>query len=195
MGETTIGMMTFWKMPAHFTVAEAASAAPARPPMSACEEDEGRPYHHVSRFQPMAPIRAAATIISPIVPWGGSMIPLPTVSATFLPKKAPKRLRDGRHEQGDPGGQRPRRDRGRDGVGRVVESVGVVEAHRKSDDDAYWQPFHDGQDSLTAMLSTLWATCSKASAAASSSSMTSLCFMIVIASVGWPLNSSASRRR
>ncbi len=40
----------------------------------------------------MAPMRAAATMISPIVPWGGSMIPLPTVSATFLPKKAPKRF-------------------------------------------------------------------------------------------------------
>ena len=61
MGESTIGMTTFSKMPAHFTVAPAASAAPPRPPMRACDEDEGRPYHQVSRFQPMAPIRAAGT--------------------------------------------------------------------------------------------------------------------------------------
>ena len=71
--------------------------------MSACEEDEGRPNHQVSRFQPMAPIRAAATIISPIVPWGGSMIPLPTVVGDLLAEEGAEEVHDGRHEQGDPG--------------------------------------------------------------------------------------------
>src|SRR5688572_11183345 len=36
------------------------SAAPAKPPISACDEDDGRPHHQVSRFQTMAPIKVAA---------------------------------------------------------------------------------------------------------------------------------------
>ena len=36
-----------------------ASAAPAKPPISACDDDDGRPHHQVSRFQTIAPISAA----------------------------------------------------------------------------------------------------------------------------------------
>src|SRR5262245_3233508 len=36
------------------------SAAPAKPPISACDEDDGRPHHQVSRFQAMAPTKVAA---------------------------------------------------------------------------------------------------------------------------------------
>src|SRR5689334_7894892 len=31
------------------------TAAPAKPPRSACDDDDGRPHHHVSRFQMIAP--------------------------------------------------------------------------------------------------------------------------------------------
>ncbi len=38
-----------------------ATAAPHKPPIRACEEDEGMPYHHVIRFHAMAPTRAPNT--------------------------------------------------------------------------------------------------------------------------------------
>ena len=91
-GESTIGMMTLVQMTSHFTTTPAARAAPASPPMSACEDDEGNPNHHVMRFQPVAPTRAAATSHSPSTPVGVSMIPEPIVAATLPPKKAPTRL-------------------------------------------------------------------------------------------------------
>src|SRR5580765_730821 len=83
IGERTIGMTTLSSTPDHLTVAPAASAAPTSPPIRACEDDEGRPYHQVSRFQPMAPISAAAQIARPSLPEGASMMPLPTVAATW----------------------------------------------------------------------------------------------------------------
>src|SRR3954453_920908 len=96
IGEMTIGMTILSRMPPHFTVAPAAGAAPASPPvgagggapratppMSAWEDEDGRPYHQVSMFQPVAPIRAAPTRIRPCMPDGASMMPLPTVAATF----------------------------------------------------------------------------------------------------------------
>ena len=60
--------------------------------MRACEDDEGRPFHQVSRFHPIAPTRAAPTSQRPSIPSGASMIPLPTVWATLVPKNAPTRL-------------------------------------------------------------------------------------------------------
>ena len=60
--------------------------------MRACEDDEGSPSHQVSMFQPIAPSRPAVQMSRPSVPLGGSMMPLPTVSATRVPKKAPHRL-------------------------------------------------------------------------------------------------------
>ena len=78
-------MTTFSRMPAHFTGAPAARAAPPRPPMRACDEDDGRPNHQVSRFHPVAPISAAAQMTRPSLPCGASMMPLPIVAAT-LPK-------------------------------------------------------------------------------------------------------------
>src|SRR5690606_35847903 len=74
------------------TVDAAAMAAPPSPPMSACEEDDGRPNHQVSRFQAMAPTRPAAQIASPTPPSGASMMPLPMVLATLVPRNAPARL-------------------------------------------------------------------------------------------------------
>ena len=38
-----------------------ASTAPTMPPISACEELDGMPYHQVTRFQAIAPISAPKT--------------------------------------------------------------------------------------------------------------------------------------
>src|SRR5690349_25087791 len=39
------------------------SAAPANAPISACEEDDGRPHHQVSRFQVIAPSSVAKSTL------------------------------------------------------------------------------------------------------------------------------------
>src|SRR3954469_23428191 len=85
-------MMTLSRIPIHFTDSPAASAAPTRPPIRACEDDDGRPKYQVTRFQVIAPISAANTICRPSVPVGVSMMPLPTVAATFVEISAPARL-------------------------------------------------------------------------------------------------------
>jgi hypothetical protein len=60
--------------------------APTSPPIRACELDEGMPFHQVSRFQAMAPIRAPKITRSLMTLT--SMMPDPTVLATCRPKKA-----------------------------------------------------------------------------------------------------------
>ena len=97
------------------------------------------------------------------------------------------------HDQRDARGQRPRRDRGGDGVGGVVEPVGVVEDEGDDDDRDDDRELH-AQDSLTAICSTMLATFSNASMAASSESTTSLSFITSSASY-LPLNSLARIRR
>src|SRR4051794_8283073 len=85
-------MTTLSTMPDHCTDSEAASAAPTRPPMSACDDDDGRPKYQVIRFQAIAPTSAAKTTCNPPEPDGGSMIPLPTVAATLVEIRAPTRF-------------------------------------------------------------------------------------------------------
>src|SRR3954470_12865962 len=87
-----MGMTTLLQITPHCTPTPATRAAPARPPMRACEDDDGRPNHQVMRFQPVAPTRAAATSHSPLTPVGASMMPEPIVAATLPPKKAPNRF-------------------------------------------------------------------------------------------------------
>src|SRR4029077_9225203 len=65
-------------------------AAPTRPPISACDELDGSPSHHVARFQAIAPKRAASTVF--VVTSSVSSTPLPTVVATAVVTKAPTRL-------------------------------------------------------------------------------------------------------
>src|SRR5947208_12208743 len=80
-------------MPDQYTcVSGANSAAPTRPPIRAWDDDDGIPKYQVIRFQPIAPISAASTTPRPDRPVGGSMMPLPTVSATPAPKNEPARL-------------------------------------------------------------------------------------------------------
>ena len=57
--------------------------------MSACEDDGGSPKYQVIMFQVIAPISAAKTISRPLPPVGVSMIPEPTVLATFVEISAP----------------------------------------------------------------------------------------------------------
>src|SRR3954470_1428089 len=63
-----------------------ASPPPSNPPISACELLEGIPKPQVTRFQTMAPVRAAKITRSSMMP--GSMIPVPMVLATWRPNTA-----------------------------------------------------------------------------------------------------------
>lgn len=62
------------------------------PPNSACEDDEGRPKYQVTRFQMIAPTRAAKRIPIPFCPSGVAIRPSLTVLATPCPRKAPARF-------------------------------------------------------------------------------------------------------
>src|SRR5579864_8878963 len=62
-----------------------AMAAPAYPPMRACDEDVGSPHHQVSRSHTMAPARAASTTYW--VTMSSRIIPLPMVLAMAVPRK------------------------------------------------------------------------------------------------------------
>src|SRR5579859_8278685 len=61
-----------------------AMPAPAMPPISACELEEGKPSHQVNRFQAMAPISADSTTNGSITE--ASTMPVPMVLATDNPK-------------------------------------------------------------------------------------------------------------
>src|SRR3954452_24315023 len=91
-GETTIGMTTFLTIVSQCTVVPDASAAPTNPPMRACEDDDGNPKYHVTRFQAIAPATAANTTTSPCDVSGASMM-LPTVLATLTDTSDPARLK------------------------------------------------------------------------------------------------------
>ena len=93
-GESTIGMTTLSTSPPHFTWVPDARAAPTRPPISPCEEEDGSPARQVTRFQAMPPNSAAATTTRPPVPLGTAMMPLPTVAATPVPSRAPTKFID-----------------------------------------------------------------------------------------------------
>src|SRR6266849_9454874 len=73
-----------------------ATAAPAKPPMSACDELVGNPQTHVTRSHAMAPASAAR-----ITHWSttlASTTPLPTVRATWTPNpKAATKLKKAAH--------------------------------------------------------------------------------------------------
>src|SRR3712207_4273183 len=69
----------------------AANAAPTTPPISACEDDEGRPKYQVARFQAIAPIRPAKTIVG--VTRSASTTPPAMVAATSSERNAPTKFR------------------------------------------------------------------------------------------------------
>src|SRR5207247_9572529 len=86
------GIATLCATPCHSTPPSPdwTSAAPISPPISACDDDDGRPSHHVIRFHVIAPITAASTVFEFARPL--SMIPLPTVFATAVVANAPARF-------------------------------------------------------------------------------------------------------
>ena len=142
--------------------------------MRACEEDDGQavvPGDEVPRDG----AEQAGTSRSPGrgVPSPGSMVS-ETVWATFWPRNAPTKFMTAAMASATRGLQRAGRDRGGDRVGRVVEAVGVVEHQGDDDDRDDDRDFHRGQDSLTAICSTMLATFSKASIAPSRDSTMSL---------------------
>src|SRR3972149_5276057 len=70
-----------------------AIAAPAKPPRSAWDDDDGRPNHHVIRFQAMAPMSAAHITVGEMT--SGTMSPLEIVFATAVPRmNAARKLND-----------------------------------------------------------------------------------------------------
>src|SRR3954465_8942159 len=61
------------------------------PPISACEDDDGTPNHHVTRFHVIAPINPAKITVGVTAP--ASTIPLATVAALVIDMNAPAKLR------------------------------------------------------------------------------------------------------
>ena len=116
------------------TVAARGDGGADQPPIRACDDEEGSPKYQVVRFHAIAPSRPAAMITtSPWSPLGGVITSL-TVLATSCPRNAPAKFMTAARMSATARCQRPGRDRGRDRVGGVVESVRVVEAQRDDDD-------------------------------------------------------------
>src|ERR687885_918894 len=91
-GAASAGMTTLCAIPCQSTPFEPdwTRAAPTRPPISACDELDGRPNHHVRRFHAIAPARAASSVCC--VARFASISPLATFFATAVVTKAPARL-------------------------------------------------------------------------------------------------------
>ncbi len=96
-------MTTFSSTTSQWALAPAATAAPTSPPISACEELDGRPKYHVVRFQAIAPISPAITITRR----------MRAVARTdrvgdgvgdLLPQEGADEVHHRRHEERDPSG-------------------------------------------------------------------------------------------
>ncbi len=57
-GESTIGITTLSTIVFQCTTARRRERGATRPPISACEDDDGRPKYQVMRFQLIAPMQA-----------------------------------------------------------------------------------------------------------------------------------------
>ena len=90
-GESTIGIRTLSLIALQSTTLPEAMAAPTSPPISACDDEDGRPKYQVVRFQVIAPSRAAMMTTRPSSPLGGVITSL-TVFATSCPSKAPAKF-------------------------------------------------------------------------------------------------------
>src|SRR3954454_12886668 len=92
IGAITAGISTLPTSPSANTASRpaAATAEPTTPPISACEELDGRPKYQVIRFQEIAPISPAKTTVG--VTTAASTTSLATVAATEIEMKAPTKL-------------------------------------------------------------------------------------------------------
>src|SRR5688572_21818587 len=106
-GELTIGRNTFHSRPllvdqspspafdqinAAQSLCAADNAAPHRPPINACEDEDGRPRHQVIRFQTIAPSSAQIRTCEVTCTTSVSINPDEIVFATAVPRNAPKRF-------------------------------------------------------------------------------------------------------
>ena len=121
---------------------------PPRPPTSAWLLLDGRPSHHVSTFQVMAPARApkmtsgSTTLVS--------TTPLPIVAATWSPKTAnAMKLKKAAHSTAVKRPQHPRRHHGCNGVGTIVQPVEEIEQQGNPDQtDQYGEADHHTRHAL-----------------------------------------------
>src|SRR5436190_11464559 len=92
IGAITAGIRTLPISPSVNTalVPTAAMAEPTTPPINACEELDGSPKYQVTRFQAIAPISPAKTIVGVIT--AASTTSLATVAATEIEMKAPAKF-------------------------------------------------------------------------------------------------------
>src|SRR3954462_13395046 len=92
-GATSAGITTLPKRPAASTAwgPLAAKAAPTMPPISAWEELDGSPKYQVARFQAIAPISPAKTVVEGTA--DVSTMPCATVAATASEMNAPTKFR------------------------------------------------------------------------------------------------------
>ena len=96
IGATIAGTITLPRMPSSKKTASAPSAtktAPTIPPISACEELDGRPKYQVIRFHAIAPTSPPNTASRPIEFGWISTTSCATVAATSSEMNAPTKLR------------------------------------------------------------------------------------------------------
>src|SRR5438093_6579239 len=114
---------------------ECMTAAPARPPMRACEDETGSPSHQVIRFQAMAPVSPPSTTQRSMA--DGSTTPFPRVVATFTPNpNAATKLKNAAQATAVLGDSVP------------VETTVATELA------ASWKPFRKSKTSATRMMQT-----------------------------------------
>src|SRR5437764_3385788 len=91
-GETAAGTSTFSTILAKCTDPAPAETqvAPIKPPNRACDELDGKPPNHVTKFHTIAPTSPPNTIAGPIL--ASSTNPLEIVLATSTDSKAPTRF-------------------------------------------------------------------------------------------------------
>src|SRR3954468_20881737 len=94
IGATIAGTMTLPTRPpgTRASVPWAATAAPTTPPISACDELDGRPKYQVTTFHVIAPISPLKMIAGSLVTAAGSTIPPGIVAATASEMNAPAKL-------------------------------------------------------------------------------------------------------
>ena len=105
-------------------------AAPAKPPISVCEEEEGIPFHQVNRFQAMAAITPARMIGKGMYGVGNAE----TADDTLGDEKGHKieesrpyhRLKRCKHFGRHNGGNR---------IGRIMKTVDIIEYQSQYNDN------------------------------------------------------------
>ena len=89
-GDSGMNRMVFSRLPASRTPKPPlATPAPAKPPMSACDEEVGSPSHQVRKFQAMAPT-SPAKITASLTTSGSTVLPTVLATAVWKTRNATK---------------------------------------------------------------------------------------------------------